>query len=81
MDRMLQAGYDALTVMERHLEHRDFFVAGHYTIADIALYACTHVAHEGGFQLSGFPVIRAWLERVKGQPRHVLITDHPQSRP
>jgi glutathione S-transferase len=48
-------------------------VAEHYTIADIALYAYTHVAHEGEFDLQRYPAIRAWLERVAAQPRHVTI--------
>ena len=67
-------GYDALGVMERHLEEREFFVAGRYSIADIALYAYTHVADEGGFDLERFAAVRRWLERVRSQPRHVPIT-------
>jgi glutathione S-transferase len=67
-------GYDALAVMEDHLHHRDFFAAGLYTIADIALYAYTHVAHEGGFDLDPYPAVRAWLARVRSQPRHIPIT-------
>jgi glutathione S-transferase len=67
-------GYDALGVMEGHLMSRDFFVANRYSIADIALYAYTHVAGEGGFDLEGFPAIRAWLERVAAQPGHIPIT-------
>ncbi|HEY9851451.1 MAG TPA: glutathione S-transferase family protein [Leptolyngbyaceae cyanobacterium] len=69
-----ERGYAALGVMERHLRDRKFFVAERYTIADISLYAYTHVADEGGFDLSGFPAIQAWLERVKHQPRHITIT-------
>jgi glutathione S-transferase len=49
-------------------------VAEQYTIADIALYAYTHVADEGGFDLGRYPTVRAWLERGREQPRHVLIT-------
>jgi glutathione S-transferase len=45
----------------------------HYTIADIGLYAYTHVAEEGGFDLTRFPAIQAWLERVKSQPQHITI--------
>src|SRR5207244_126368 len=56
-------GYAALGVMERHLESRQFFVGDRYSIADIALYAYTHVAHEGGFELGRFPAILAWLGR------------------
>jgi glutathione S-transferase len=67
-------GYEALAVMEDHLTGRTFFVADTYSIADIALYAYTHVAHEGGFELSGYPAVRAWLERVRSQPRHIPIT-------
>jgi glutathione S-transferase len=67
-------GHAALNVMEKHLSETDFFVAGRYTIADIALYAYTHVAHEGGFDLEGFPAVRAWLGRVRAQPGHVPIT-------
>jgi glutathione S-transferase len=61
--------------MERHLQTRRFLVAERYTIADIALYAYTHVAPEGGFELEPYPAIRAWLERVRRQPGHVAITD------
>ncbi|MBX3026562.1 glutathione S-transferase family protein [bacterium] len=68
-------GYAALDVMERHLSRRDFFVAERYTVADIALYAYTHVAHEGGFDLGGYAAVNAWLGRVRAQPRHVAITD------
>ncbi len=67
-------GYDALGVMESHLKAEDFFVGHRYTVADIALYAYTHVADEGGFDLSGFPAVRAWLGRVAAQPGHVTIT-------
>jgi glutathione S-transferase len=66
-------GYAALDAMERHLAGRRFLVEERYTIADIALYAYTHVAHEGGFELDRYPAIRAWLERVAAQPGHVAI--------
>ena len=62
-----EGGWAALRVMEGHLSKNDFFV-GDYTIADIALFAYTHVSHEGGFPLDDFPKIRAWIERVKSQP-------------
>jgi glutathione S-transferase len=61
--------------MEDHLGSRDFFVGDAYSIADIALYAYTHVAAEGGFLLDAYPAVRAWLERVRSQPRHVPITE------
>ena len=67
-------GYDALGVMERHLVGNDFFVEDRYSVADIALYAYTHVADEGGFDLEGFPAVRAWLERVSSQPGYIPIT-------
>jgi glutathione S-transferase len=67
------AGYRALAAMERELARREFLVGGRYTIADIALYAYTHVAGEGGFELSRYPAIGAWLARVAAQPGHVPI--------
>jgi glutathione S-transferase len=67
-------GYAALDVMEKHLSDRPFFVGERYSIADIALYAYTHVAHEGEFDLSSYPNICAWLERVRTQPKHIPIT-------
>jgi glutathione S-transferase len=67
-------GYDALGVMEKHLKDNDFFVGDLYSVADIALYAYTHVAGEGGFDLDGFPAVRAWLERVSSQPGYIPIT-------
>jgi glutathione S-transferase len=65
-----EGGWAALRVMERHLAARDFF-ARDYSIADIALFAYTHVAHEGGFPLDEFPNVRAWLERVRATPGFV----------
>jgi glutathione S-transferase len=59
--------------MEGHLASRTFFVGERYSIADVALYAYTHVAHEGGFDLGRFPHVRAWLERVAKQPGYVSI--------
>jgi len=70
-----RGGTAALRAMESHLTDREFFVAERYTIADIGLYAYTHVAPEGGFALDGYPAINAWLARVAGQPGHILITD------
>ena len=66
-----EGGYRALAVMEEHLAGETFFAAGHYTIADIALYAYTHVAGDGGFDLARFPAVTAWLARVEAQPRYV----------
>ncbi len=68
-------GYRALDALEGHLgDSRGYLVGEALTVADIALYAYTHVAHEGGFSLDGYPAIRAWLERVAGEPGHVAIT-------
>ena len=64
LEDWLEEGNRALGVMEKHLALHDFFVAGHYTIADIALYAYTHVAHEAGIDMSAYPAIARWLERV-----------------
>jgi glutathione S-transferase len=69
-----RGGYVTLDAMERHLSTRTFLVGERYTIADIALYAYTHVAEEGGFDLEPYPAIRAWLDRVAAQPGHVPIT-------
>jgi glutathione S-transferase len=67
----LSGGYRALQVMEGQLARESFFVGGRYSIADIALYAYTHVAADGGFDLERFPALRAWLERVQAQPGYV----------
>ena len=73
----LARGRAALAVMEGHLASRQFFVAERYSIADIALYAYTHVAHEGGHDLAPYPHVNAWLKRVAAQPRHVPLTARP----
>jgi glutathione S-transferase len=72
-DRLLEGGYRALDALEGHLTERAFLVGERYTLADISLYAYTHVAHEGGFELERYPAVRSWLDRVAGQPRHVPI--------
>jgi glutathione S-transferase len=79
LDMMIRRGYDALDVMEKHLASREWFVGARYSIADIGLYAYTHVAAEGGFELAKYPAIRGWLGRVKSQPRHIAITERPPS--
>ena len=68
-------GIAALRALEGHLENRAFLVGERYSIADISLYAYTHVADEGGFELEPYPAIRSWLERVAAQSGHVQITD------
>ena len=69
----MKGGYAALDAMDRHLQGREFLVGDRYSIADIALYAYTHVAHEGDFDLEPYPAIRAWLERIASQRGHVTI--------
>ncbi|HET6696422.1 MAG TPA: glutathione S-transferase family protein [Gaiellaceae bacterium] len=69
-----RVGYVAFDAMESHLAGDDYLAAARYTLADIALYAYTHVADEGGFDMSGYPAIGAWIDRVASQPGHVPIT-------
>jgi len=73
----LEQGRWALKVMDTQLEGGPFFVGGRYSIADIALYAYTHVAHEAQLDLAPYPNTRGWLARVARQPRHVPITYRP----
>jgi glutathione S-transferase len=74
----MEHGYRSLSVMENHLRHHDFFAAGRYTIADIALYAYTHLAHQCDFNLTPFPAIRDWLDRIEAEPGHVtMLTTMP----
>lgn len=70
-----RTGYKALEVMEQQLQRTPYLVGEQYSIADISLYAYTHVASEGGFDLSGYPAINAWLARVASHPRHVTMLD------
>jgi len=72
-------GHAALAGMEGHLAEHPFFVGARYSLADIALYAYTHVAADGGFNLSTYPAILAWLARVRAQPDHIRITDRPEA--
>jgi len=67
-------GHAALAVLEQGLTGHEFLVGDRYSLADIALYAYTHVAPEGGFALDGYPAIRAWCARVAAEPGHVPIT-------
>ncbi|WOF74750.1 glutathione S-transferase family protein [Parvibaculaceae bacterium PLY_AMNH_Bact1] len=66
-----ERGHQALSVMERHLADNEFFAGGAYSIADIALYAYTHVAHEGGFSLDAYPYVRTWIDKVSSQSGHI----------
>lgn len=67
----VERGHEALAVLERHLRGRAFLVGERPTVADIALYAYSHVAPEGGFDLARYPAVSAWLERVKARPGHI----------
>ena len=69
----LAKGRAALAVMNAHLTARPFFVAERYTIADIALYAYTHLAHQCDYDLTQFPAVRCWLDRIAAQPRHITM--------
>ena len=69
--KLHKGGYKALRVMERQLQMTPYLVGEQYSIADVALYAYTHVAQQGGFDLADYPAVRAWLERVSSHPRHV----------
>jgi glutathione S-transferase len=71
LDDWMEEGYRALGVMENHLKHQPYFAANRYSVADVALYAYTHLAHECDYDLTSFPAIRDWLERVAAQPAHV----------
>ena len=73
LPRLQERGRKALGVMQQHLAREAFFAAGRYTIADIALYAYTHCAADGGFDLGAFPAVQSWLGRVRAQPRHVPL--------
>lgn len=73
LPRLHEHGHRALGVMQQHLAREPYFAGGRYGIADIALYAYTHCAPDGGFELGRYPAIGVWLERVRAQPRHVPL--------
>jgi glutathione S-transferase len=66
-------GYRALDILEEHLSGRDWLVGAAFSIADISLYGYVHVAEEGGFDLSQYPAVQAWIDRVAAQPGHVTM--------
>jgi len=68
-------GNAALAIMERHLKEHDWLAGGQYSIADIALYGYTHVADEGGFDLSRYPAVSAWLKRVAAEPNYITLRE------
>ncbi len=73
----MENGYRALGVMEMHLSKQDYFVDSRFTIADIALYAYTHLAHQCDFDLGRYPAVRAWLERIGREPGYVPMDWEP----
>ena len=79
LDDWMEHGHAALGVMEKHLSKHRFFVGTRYSIADIALYAFSHVAHTCDFDLAGFPAVRGWLKRVASQPGHVAMDWEPEA--
>jgi glutathione S-transferase len=78
LEDWMEEGYRALGVMEKHLAVRRFFVADRYSVADIALYAYTHLAHQCDYDLSGFPNVCGWLGRVAALPQHVIMEAHQE---
>jgi glutathione S-transferase len=77
LEDWMEEGYRSLRVMENHLKHNDYFAAGRYTIADIALYAYTHLAHLCDYDLGTFPAIRRWLDRVESRPSYIPMDRQP----
>lgn len=71
IDDWMEEGQRSLAVMDKHLSKSRFFAGERYTVADVAIYAYTHVAHECDFDLTPFPAVRAWLARVRAEPLHV----------
>lgn len=70
-----KSGYAALDVLEEELRDREYLAADRYSLADIAVFAYTHVAHEGGFDLAPYPHVRRWCDRVSSQPGWLPITE------
>ena len=70
-------GHKALSIMDARLRNHDYLVGDNYTTADISLYAYTHVANEGGFDLSHYPAINQWMKRIESDPKHVSMRSKP----
>jgi len=79
LEDWMEEGYRSLAVMENHLKHHRFFVGNRYSVADIALYAYTHLSHLCDYDLTTFPQIRTWLERVADEPQHVAMDWQPEN--
>lgn len=75
LQKKYKNGYKALDVMENHLDKQPFLVGEHYSIADIALYAYTHIAEEGGFNLGTYRNIQNWFTRIRNQSRHLSMNE------
>ncbi len=78
IDQWMERGYEALALMERHLASRRYFAGERTTVADLALYAHTHVAREGEFDLGGFPHVVEWLARIAAEPGHLRMDEQPK---
>jgi glutathione S-transferase len=78
IDQWMERGYEALSLMERHLAGHRFFAGDRTTIADLALYAHTHVAQEGDFDLGEFPHVVDWLARIAAEPGHLRMNEQPK---
>jgi glutathione S-transferase len=78
IDQWMERGYEALSLMEKHLARHRYFVGDRTTVADIALYAHTHVAQEGDYDLSDFPHVIDWLGRIAAEPGHLKMSDQPK---
>ena len=79
LPNLMTRGNAVLAIMDRHLNDREWFAGDAQSLADVALYAYTHVAGEGGFELSAYPNIQKWILRFAQHERHILITDQPSS--
>jgi glutathione S-transferase len=77
IDHWMEQGYQALALMQRHLERNKYFVGNRTSVADLALFAHTHVAPEGDFDLSEFPAVTDWLARIASEPGHLAMTQVP----
>ena len=77
LEDWMEEGYRALGVMENHLRQHRYFAADRYTIADIALYAYTHLAHQCDYDLASFPAIGDWLDRIAEEPGFVAMFEQP----
>jgi glutathione S-transferase len=73
LEQLTKAGHRSLRTMEHHLDAREFLVGADLSLADLALYAYTHVPHETGIELERYPAVRRWLDRVAATPGHVPI--------